>query len=141
MNAVAAREWPYLRGASAFVAVVLAVELVGWLVYREVHATTPPLERTTRCLTREKLLAVGPPRGDPIAASASRGALATRVEGNGVHVAFAGSEAEAERLVASYHAIAGSLRGRLERRGTVVYLWEGPATPTARQTMYDCFYE
>jgi hypothetical protein len=142
MTTIVAYEWRYLRAAAVVVAGLLMLELAGWLVYREVHVETPPLELTTRCLTREKLLDVSPIRDDPIAASANHGALATRVEGNGVHVAIAGSVSEAERLVENYRSIAGELlTGRLERRGKVVYLWEGGATQTARQTMYDCFYD
>jgi hypothetical protein len=34
-----------------------------------------------------------------------------------------------------------ALAGRLERRGKVVYVWEGVSTPTQRQTMYDCHYD
>jgi hypothetical protein len=79
-----------------------------------------------------------------VAATARGGALATRVEGNGVHVAIATSDAEAAELVASYLETTGrSVELRLERRGHVVYLWEQAVapTPTQRQTMYDCWYE
>jgi hypothetical protein len=120
---------------------LLILEVSGWLVYRAVHEETPPLELTVRCLTREKLLDVRPATDDPIAESASRGAIATRVEGLGVHVAIARSESEAERLAGYYESVASELEGRLEQRGKVVYLWEGVASPTQRQTMYDCFYE
>lgn len=140
MSAVSDWEWRYLRGAFVVLAGLLFFEIAGWLVYRAVHEETPPLELTVRCLTREKLLEVGPAT-DPIAASARGGWVATRVEGNGVHVAIAQSGSEAERLAGYYRDVAGDLAGRLERRGKVVYLWEGVATPTQRQTMYDCFYE
>jgi hypothetical protein len=134
-------EWRYLRWALVAIAALLAFEVTGWLVYRAVHEETPPLELTVRCLTREKMLEVQAVTDDPIAQSASRGALATRVEGNGVHVSIAGSNSEAERLGGYYTDVAGDLAGKLEQRGKVVYLWEGVATPTQRQTMYDCFYE
>jgi hypothetical protein len=134
-------EWPYLRGALIAVAVLLLAQVGGWLVYSAVHEPTTALEETTRCLTREKLLELAPAVGDPIAASADGGWLATRVEGNGVHVAIAGSESEAKRIVGLYRSVGGALRGKLERREKVVYLWEGVSTPTQRQTMYDCHYD
>ena len=134
-------EWRYLRRALVAIAAVLALEVAGWLVHRAVHEETPPLELTARCLTREKMLEVQPTTNDPIAATASSGSVATRVEGNGVHVAITGSKSEAERLFGYYTSVGGELTGKLEQRGKVVYLWEGVATPTQRQTMYDCFYE
>lgn len=133
-------EWPYLRGALVALVALIALQVAGWLVYRAVHEETPPLQETIRCLTREKLLELKS-ESDPIAATAGRGWVATRVEGNGVHVAIAGSTSEAERIVDLYRSVAGELEGRLERRGSVVYLWEGASTPTQRQTMYDCHYD
>jgi hypothetical protein len=141
MSEVRDWEWRYLRWALVAITAFLVLEVAGWLVYRVVHEETPPLELTIRCLTREKLLDVRVVSDDPIAESASRGSVATRVEGNGVHVAIAGSKSEAERLVGYYTDVAGDLAGKLEQRGKVVYLWEGVASPTQRQTMYDCFYE
>ena len=140
MSAVPSWEWRYLRGAFAAVAAIVTLQIGGWLVYRVVHQGTPPLSETIRCLTREKLLELTT-ETDPIAASAGDGWLATRVEGNGVHVAIARSTSEAERLLDLYRSVAGELTGRLERRGTVVYLWEGASSPTQRQTMYDCHYD
>ena len=140
MSSVSTWEWRYLRGAFAALAAVIALQIVGWLVYRVVHEETPPLQETVRCLTREKLLELTAAT-DPIAASARGGWVATRVEGNGVHAAIAGSTDEAERLVELYQSVAGDLTGKLERRGKVVYIWEGVSTPTQRQTMYDCHYD
>lgn len=134
-------EWRYLRRALVALAALVVLQIAGWLVYRSVHEETPPLELTVRCLTREKLLELGPTTGDPIAASAGEGWVATRVEGNGVHAAIARSTSEAERIVELYQSVAGELAGKLERRGKVVYLWEGVASPTQRQTMYDCHYD
>jgi hypothetical protein len=134
-------EWRYLSRALVALAALLLLQIAGWLVYRSVHEETPPLELTVRCLTREKLLELGPATGDPIAASAGGGWIATRVEGNGVHVAIARSTSEADRIVELYQTVAGELAGKLERRGKVVYLWEGVASPTQRQTMYDCHYD
>ena len=140
MIAVAHREWRYLRGALVALATIVALQVAGWLVYRVVHEETPPLDETIRCLTREKLLELTT-SADPIAASARGGWVATRVEGNGVHIAIARSTSEAERILGYYRSVAGELTGRLERRGKVVYLWEGVSSPTQRQTMYDCHYD
>jgi hypothetical protein len=140
MTAFADWEWRYLRGALVAVVALVALQIGGWLVYRVVHEETPPLGETIRCLTREKLLELTPAT-DPIAASARGGWVATRVEGNGVHAAIARSTSEAERLVDLYRSVAGELTGRLERRGKVVYIWEGVSSPTQRQTMYDCHYD
>jgi hypothetical protein len=134
-------EWRYLRGALVGLAALLLLEIAGWRVYLAVHRGTPPLEETVRCLTREKLLELARASGDPIAASARGGWVATRVEGNGVHLSIARSESEARRILEQYRSVSGSLAGKLERRGKVVYLWEGVSTPTQRQTLYDCHYE
>jgi hypothetical protein len=139
-TAIADWEWKYLRGAFVTVLAIIVLQIGGWLVYRVVHEETPPLAETIRCLTREKLLELTPAT-DPIAASAKGGWVATRVEGNGVHVAIARSTSEGERLVDLYRSVAGELTGRLELRGKVVYLWEGVSTPTQRQAMYDCHYD
>jgi hypothetical protein len=139
-TATANWEWRYLRTAFAALAVLVALQIAGSLVYRVVHEETPPLAETVRCLTREKLLELTS-ETDPIAASARGGWVATRVEGNGVHVAIARSTSEAERLFDLYRSVAGELSGRLERRGKVVYVWEGVSTLTQRQTMYDCHYD
>lgn len=137
-------EWRYLRIACAVVAVLVAAELAGWLVYRSRPHGPSALERTETCLRREKLLPVEPVGDDPIASSARGGALATRVEGNGVHVSIARSDTEAAQLADAYLRTAGrGISQRLEVRGRVVYVWEQALepTPTQRQTMYDCWYE
>jgi hypothetical protein len=139
-----AEEWRYLRVACALVALLVAAELVGWLVYRSRPHGPSAIELTEKCLRREKLLAIEPLGDDSIAARARGGALATRVEGNGVHVAIARSDAEAQELADEYLRTAGRGIGqRLEVRGRVVYVWEQARepTPTERQTMYDCWYE
>ena len=141
---VRSQEWRYLRVACALVAVLVAAELVGWLVYRSRPHGPSALEKTETCLRREKLLSIEPIGGDPIATRARGGALATRVEGNGVHVAIAKSDAEAAQLADDYLRTAGRrIRLRLEVRGRVVYVWEQPRepSPTQRQTLYDCWYE
>jgi hypothetical protein len=133
-------EWPFLRAGLVAAAALAAVWLLGWGIYELVHEDPTRLELTTRCLTQEQFLPVTGVGNDPIAASASGGSLATRVEGNGVHLSIAGSDEEAEKIVRSYHAVAGPLTGRLERRGRYVYVWEGVASPTQRQAMFDCEY-
>lgn len=133
-------EWPSLRiGLVAAAAAALLFLVVGGAA--ALLSDEPPvLDLVERCLRQEKLLDVRRATDDPIAATASRGALATRVEGNGVHVSIAGSGGEAARLADRYRSVAGPLVGRLELRGSFVYVWEGLATPTQRQTMYDCVY-
>lgn len=133
-------EWPFLRAGVAAAAGLLAAWLVGWGAYELVHEDPTRLELTTRCLTKEKFLPVTGVGNDPVATSASGGSLVTRVEGNGVTLSIAGSDEEAEEIVRSYQAVAGSLTGRLERRGSYVYLWERAASPTQRQAMFDCEY-
>ena len=77
--------------------------------------------------------------------TARGGALATRVEGNGVHVAIATSD---ERGGGARERVPRDTPGgrsdlRLDVHGRVLYVWEHPRvpTPTQRQTMYDCWYE
>lgn len=139
-----AHEWRYLRVACVLVAVFVAAEVVGWTVYRSSPHGPSALELTEKCLRREKLLPIEPLEADPVAARAGGGALATRVEGNGVHVAIAKSDGEAAALREDYLRTAGRrVALRLEVRGRVLYLWEQSRkpTPTQRQTMYDCWYE
>lgn len=126
------------------VGVIVLVELGGWLVYRSVHHGPTALELTEKCLRREKLLTIESLDGDTIAESARGGALATRVEGNGVHLAIATSDSEAAELAKEYLRTAGrQIDLRLDVHGRVLYVWEAPQRPTAsqRQTMYDCWYE
>jgi hypothetical protein len=136
-------EWRYLSAGFVVVLAVVVAQVAGWLVYRAVHDDPTALELTEKCLRREKLLPIEPVEGDPIAARARGGALATRVEGNGVHVAIATSQEKAAELANAYLATAGRrIELRLERRGKVVYVWElaREPSPTQRQTMYDCQY-
>jgi hypothetical protein len=137
-------EWRYLRAACVVVAVIVVAELGGWLAYRSVHHGPTALALTEKCLRREKLLTIESLGGDTIAATATGGAIATRVEGNGVHVAIAGSDSEAADLANEYlHTAGRQIAMRLDVHGHVVYVWEAPRPPTAsqRQTMYDCWYE
>jgi hypothetical protein len=136
-----ADEWRYLRAACATVAVLVVAQLAGWLVYRSVHDEPTALDLTQKCLRREKLLPIESIAGDEIAGTARGGAIATRVEGNGVHVAIAKSEAEARELADAYLQTGRNIENRLDVRGRVVYVWEAVHSPTQRQTMYDCWYE
>jgi hypothetical protein len=139
----ASDEWRYVRAGCAVVAVLVAVELAGWLVYRSVHREPTALELTEKCLRREKLLATESIERDPIPGTARGGALATRVEGNGVQVVIAKSDEEAAELETAYLQTGRRIELRLDRRGRVLYVWELPRlpSPTQRQTMYDCWYE
>jgi hypothetical protein len=130
-------EWPSLR-MGLLVAAVASMLVVGAGTAEAVLEDEPSrLDRVSECFRREKLLEVTQ-ANDPIAEEADGGALATRVEGNGLHVAIAGSEAQAAEILRLYRQVGGSLRGRLEQRARYVYLWEGVATPTQRQTAFDC---
>ena len=140
-RAVAARasEWPSIRlGLVVAAAALLAAVVVGVVQALTEEEPEPRLVLVERCLRREKLLEVRRLRDDPIAVEARGGALATRVAGNGLHLAIAGSEDEAEKLAGFYRDVGGPLVGKLEQRRLYVFLWEGVATPTQRQTVYDC---
>ena len=136
-------EWRFIRVALVVVGLLVVVQVAGWLVYRSVHHGPTALELTEKCLRREKLLSVDVGRNDPIARTARGGALVTRVEDDGVQVAIARSADEARKLVSAYMATGRKIELRLELRGNVVYVWEAPRrpSPTARQTMYDCWYQ
>ena len=139
----AAEEWRYLRIACAVVGVVVAAQVAGWLVHRSVEDGPTALELTENCLRREKLLGVTLAATDPIAGTASGGTLSTRVGDNGVVVAFARSDGEADELAEDYLATGRKIELRLDRRGRVVYVWQLPRAPHSieRQTMFDCWYE
>jgi hypothetical protein len=136
-------EWRYLRVACALVVVLVVAQFAGWVVYRSVHHDPSALELTEKCLRREKLLPIESIGVDPIASTAHGGALATRVEGNGVQVVIATSDEEAEELATTYLMTGRKIELRLDVRGRVLYVWELPRlpSPTQRQTMYDCWYE
>ena len=141
---ILAEEWRYLRAACVLVGIVVIAQLAGWIVSRSMHHDPTALELTEKCLRREKLLPMEPIGSDAVASSARGGALATRVAGNGVHVAIAKSDGEAARLGRAYLETSGrKIEQRLEVRGRVVYVWEQARlpSPTQRQTMYDCWYQ
>ncbi len=131
-------EWVYLRAGFVVVGVLIAAALVEWGV-ATARYEDPSFEQTRRCLEFEKGATMVTPR-DPIANSAELGALRTGIETNGVTVAVGSSKEGAERVAAAYRSVGGALGARVEIRGTSVYLWDRPPSPTQRQTLFDCTY-
>ena len=121
--------------ASALVLAQLAVAS-GWSL---THDDPTLLDRTRRCLEREKGLVVEAATGDPVAASAAGGSLGTFVEGGRVTLSIARSEAEVARLRDAY-ALLGVAPERLDVHGRYVALWLRAPSPTQRQATYDCAY-
>lgn len=118
--------------------VVILAQLVVASAWSLGHDDPTELALTRQCLEREKGLAVEP-ANDPVAASASGGALATVVETNPVNIGVANSEAEIERLRAGW-AARGVRASFLDFRGRYVALWQREPSPTQRQVTYDCAY-
>ncbi len=118
--------------------VVILAQLIVASAWSLGHDDPTELDRTHRCLEQEKGLAVQP-ANDPVAATASGGALATVVEGNAVTIGVGRSEAEVERLRVAY-AAGGDLETRLDLHGRYVALWHREPSPTQRQVTYDCAY-
>lgn len=116
-------------GLVVALAVVLAQFLVGaaWSLARDDPTV---LDLTRRCLEREKGLKVE---------TASGGALRTVIETNPVTLRVARSQAEVERLRASY-AAGGDPGTRLDVHGSYLALWLRDPSPTQRQVTYDCAY-
>jgi hypothetical protein len=128
--------WLGLAVAAVLVGAQIATA-AGWSVS---HDDPTNLELTARCFTREKLLRVEPTRDDPIASSASGGALTTVVEGNLVTVAIVSRASEAERLRQAYLALGGDVEPRLVVRGRYGRLWHRPPSPTQLEIANDCEY-
>ncbi len=137
-EAAASVEWSYLRAGFIAVMTLVVAALIGWGVDSALWEDRG-FEKVSKCLVNEKGARLETPR-DPIAQSAELGALRTVVETNGVTVSVASDDKGAERIVTAYRAVAGDLEGRLEQRGRLVYLWDRPASPTQRQTLFDCTY-
>ena len=133
------REWRFLRLSLAVVALVAVVDAGAWKLHDLAHPPPSRLESSVNCLRQNGLSPVTP-AVDPLARSAGEGSFQVVAEGNGVAVALASSDAQAKRIERYYHDVAGELKGRLERRELTVYLWQGIATPTQRQRLYDCQY-
>jgi hypothetical protein len=124
-------------GVACALALILA-QLVVASAWSLGHDDPTELDLTRRCLEREKGLAVEP-ANDPVAATASGGALATEIEGNAVTIGVGRSEAEVERLRSAY-AAEGDPGTRLDLHGRYVALWHREPSPTQRQVTYDCAY-
>jgi hypothetical protein len=133
-------EWAYLRIALAVVALIVVADVAAWKVRDIAHPRPTRLERTVFCLKDNKGVVAIVPAGDPVGDTARAGSLRATIEGNGVTLALAKSEEEAVKIERDYRAVGSDLEGRLERRGFSVFLWQGVASPTQRQAMYDCQY-
>jgi hypothetical protein len=138
IDTAASVEWPYVRAGFITVMTLVVAALIGWGIDSALWEDKA-FEKVSTCLEKEKGATLETPR-DPIAQSAELGALRTVIETNGVTVSVASDEKSAARIVAAYHAVGGDLEGQLEQRGRLVYLWDRPASPTQRQTLFDCTY-
>jgi hypothetical protein len=118
------------------VAVFVVAQFVGGLVRVAVEKPPTYLEKLQTCLTERKT-PYEPATSDPIASSASRGALRTTVAGNGVTVVLGRSEDEAKRIVDDYSSV-GSPGPRLEHERKVVFLWDEPPTSDQHAFMVLC---
>jgi hypothetical protein len=125
-------------GLAAAIVLVLAQVVVG-AAWSLTHDDPTELELTSRCLVREKGLAVEPTVGDEIAFSARGGTLRTVIEGGLATISVATSKAEVVRLRLAYEAL-GVVAPRLEVHGRYVVLWLRDPSPTQRQVTYDCAY-
>ncbi|MCZ7589006.1 MAG: hypothetical protein M5U27_09175 [Gaiella sp.] len=125
-------------GLAAALPVVLA-QLVVASAWSLGHDDPTALDRTRTCLEREKGVPVETTTDDPVAASASGGALGTVIETNPVTISIARSEPEVERLRAGY-AGRGVTAAFLDVRGRYVTRWQREPSPTQRQVTYDCAY-
>jgi hypothetical protein len=133
-------EFVYLRWSIVAVGVIAVIVVAAWKAHDAIYPPPTRLERTVFCLKDHHDLVAVVPAGDPISNTARAGSFRVTVEGSEVVVSLAKSESEAAMIEQSYRAVGGNLEGRLERRGRSVFLWQGVATPTQRQTMYDCEY-
>lgn len=122
------------------VLLVVAAQGVAWGASTVIVDRPSTLELTVKCLTAEKHLRLASPGRDAVARAASGGAFRTSVEGNGVTVSLGADHDQSALTVERYERIAGPLPGRLIRRGSAVYLFDMPASPTQLQTLIDCEY-
>jgi hypothetical protein len=118
--------------------VLVAVQVAIGVQHRLFGPDLSARKTTVVCLTHRKGLVVDEAVRDPIAATASGGAVSTVVEGNPVTLSFPDSDRQAARIARLYTRIASDLGPRLQVRGHFVYLWDGEPTPTQLQTVYDC---
>jgi len=96
-------------------------------------------ELARNCLVAGKGLTIDEAAQDPIASTASGGAVSTAVDGNPVTLSFTESDREAAHIIRLYSEIAGDLEPpQLQARGHFVSLWSGEPTSIQLQTLYDC---
>ena len=132
-------EWLAVRIALGLVALIAVAVIGAWKIDDTRHPRPTRLAQTVACLEGRGLTPTVP-AGDPLSGTARAGSLRVTVEGSEVIVSLAKSWEEAARIERGYRLVGGDLEGRLERRGRSVFLWQGVATPTQQQTMYDCKY-
>ena len=123
-----AQDWKALRLGLALVSAVVVVALVAWPIHEAVRERVPRLERMLRCFQVEKGMRTESVGNDLIAASAKDGSLVVTVEGSGAHIALARTEDEAAAIRRAYLRVDPALAPRIDVRGRVVYLWDGPPT-------------
>jgi len=118
---------------------ILLVQIVGGLAREALTDAPSRLELVQTCLV-ERDTPFEDVSADPIAQSASRGAIRTTVGGNAVTIALAGSESEAQRLVDAYAAVSSAeiVGTLLDRRRKVVFLWSRVPTTAERDFAYLC---
>ncbi|MGZ8698108.1 MAG: hypothetical protein ACXWZ1_12220, partial [Gaiellaceae bacterium] len=97
-------EWVYFRLALVVVGVLVIADVGAWKVHDFAHPRPTRLERNVFCLSDNKGVIATVPAGDPIADSAGAGSLRATIETNGVTLALAKSEAEAEKIERYYQA-------------------------------------
>ena len=115
----AERRW--IRIGVVVATALLCLQLAAGVVRRSVSDVPSRLELVQTCLV-ERSTPFASVSDDLIARSATRGSLRTRVDGNGLTIALAGSESEAQRLVDAYAMVASAefVRTLVDRRRKVV---------------------
>ena len=118
---------------------LLVVQVVAGYTRQAAFPGPSFLQKVERCLVERKT-PFAQVTGDPIAQSAQRGALRTRVQGDAVTVVLGGSEKDAERIYADYADVAtpAVVRTQLERHRKVVFLWSFAPSASQRQFAYLC---
>jgi hypothetical protein len=133
----AERRWVLIGVVVA--ALMVGAQVVGGAVREGMTDEPSRLELVERCLT-ERSVSFERVSGDPIAESAARGSIRTKVEGTSVTIALGDSEDDAERLYQTYADVAtpGVVGTRLDRRRKVVFLWDDEPTSSQREFVYLC---
>jgi hypothetical protein len=133
----AERRW--LRIGLALVGVVLLAQFAGGAIRSAVSPGSSAVERVQTCLT-ERATPFESVTDDPVAQSAGRGALRTRVEGNRLTIALGSSERDARRVHDDYVAVmsAADASSLLDLHRRVVFLWAEAPTQSQRDFAYLC---